>query len=161
MKQNINQTDLISKLKSLGFEAYPTKCSTYTEALIGFTKIATLYVLMRKNGIDFRYYDYIKSTHIISDGLLQMAGGIIVRNYYKKSSININLHALTIAEKFLSDTLSEKEMLTTYGKSNMIKEPKNDMQALYNELSVFRGEDVYLTDGIWIRSDGTMYDEKG
>lgn len=160
MKQNIDQTDLISELKSLGFETYPTKCSTYSEALIGFNKIATLYVLIRKNGIDFRHYDYIKPTQIDGKGLLQMDSGKIVRNYYKKSPININWHGLTIAKQFLSNTLSEKEMLTTYGKSNIIKEPKNDMEALYNGLSVFEGEDVYLADGVWIRPDGTTYDEK-
>jgi len=161
MKQNIDQTDLVSELKGLGFEAYPTKCSTYSEALIGFNKIATLYVLMRKNGVDFRCYDYIKPTQIDSNGLLQMVSGKIVRNYYKESPININLHGLTIAEKFLSNTLSEKEKLTTYGKSNMVKEPRNDMKELYNQLSVFEGEDVYLADGVWIRPDGITYDEKG
>lgn len=37
---------------------------------------------------------------------------------------------------------------------------QNDMIIIYNEITVFEGEDAYLGDGIWIRADGSTYDEK-
>jgi chorismate mutase len=44
--------------------------------------------------------------------------------------------------------------------NNSEDEVKNEMIELYNNLSNTENEDVYLSDGVWLRPDGTMYDEK-
>ncbi len=35
---------------------------------------------------------------------------------------------------------------------------QNELQHLYGELAVHQGEDVYLSDGVWLSSDGSLHD---
>jgi hypothetical protein len=65
-------------------------------------------------------------------------------------------------EDFVIDAMNTIEVKEFNEKicNNSEDEVKNEMIELYNNLSNTENEDVYLSDGVWLRPDGTMYDEK-
>jgi hypothetical protein len=61
-------------------------------------------------------------------------------------------------EDFVIDAMNNIEVKEINGKT--CNNFENEMIELYNNLSNTENEDVYLSDGVWLRPDGTLYDEK-
>ncbi len=150
--------ELINELCNLGFQKYETRCSTWMYALVATNTQQTIYILIRKRGVDFKIYNEIKETKTDEYGKLFTEGGEIIRNYYTDSNVNLHNLAVKIANSFLDNEYIDANNMTSYGKPNNKRKYKNEMEELYDDLCVEDGEDVYLSDGVWLSSDGSMHE---
>ena len=56
----MNREELIESLIKLGFKTYKTRVNSYLDALVSQNKSETIYILLRKFGIDFIYYKHLR-----------------------------------------------------------------------------------------------------
>lgn len=149
---------ILEILQNIGFEVYTPRTSTWSFAFIASNDSQTLYFLIRKNGIDFKLYDYLRAVKIDKNNKIYTDGGSFVRNSYEGSELDICKIILDIAHKFILNEAIEGQLLENNGASLSAKELSNDMLEIFNGLSNGDGEDVYLSDGVWLCSDGTTED---
>ena len=101
----------------------------------------------------------------------------MVRNYYWQSDINIHHLVLKVATQLSNNIPIDDDFLTGQGRSinkqeSITKEAEeyqfsphelagrtDDMTDLYEAMSTGDGQDAYMGDGIWIKSDGSVYDK--
>ncbi|EHA1206520.1 hypothetical protein J4H46_23065 [Vibrio alginolyticus] len=113
----ITRDTLIENLQDLGFEAFIPRTSSWKCAFIKSNAKATLYFLIGKRDISFKYYDNLRLTKLDDTGKLFTDGGIFVRCFYEKSGIVIHKHILDIALKFSSGVTLSGNDLSNYGQS--------------------------------------------
>ena len=98
----ITVQNLIYCLAMYGYQRFPTKCSVWTSAFVGFKNGANICFLFRKNGIDIRYYEkYQGGLSVDGKGRLSMHGGDIFRNHYNESDDLITLKIKYVANFFM------------------------------------------------------------
>ena len=174
-KSNPHTKDyVLEELQNLGFEAYYPRTVSWKFAFIASNKSQSLYFLIGKRGIDFKFYDCLKETKVDERGRLYTDGGVMVRNYYKDSEVNIHKLILEIASRFITNSPIDECLLINHGtpwkeqKAKYIKslpksaskEARDEMIEIYRGISCGDGEDAYLGDGIWISADGSL-DDRG
>ena len=172
--------EFVEELIGRGFEPYVPRCSTWNLALATDNKKGTLIVLIRRRGVDFKIYNQVNPRSVCARGTVSTEGGELVRNNYRDSEINIQHHVLRLANRFQCNLELSAEYMQAYGtapgvgKARWMEEngyqrrlqPRADVekeygaQDIYDVMSQGDGEDVYLGDGIWIRSDGSC-DDRG
>ena len=120
--ESITKEELLFKLISLGFICCKTKCKTWNTAFLYKSNGSALCILLRKNGIDFRFYSkYENGLTIKDDNLLYMEGGEVFRNHYNRSNKIINTKAYNIAANYKSGVIS-KSMKIEDGKSYLLNQ---------------------------------------
>lgn len=103
MGKALTVKDLIIYLVKHGYRYCKPKCRTWKAAFVFKHENSVLCVLLRKNGIDLRYYENYKDEVSISkDNFISMAGGQVFRNHYNESSNLINKKIAVIASCFTS-----------------------------------------------------------
>lgn len=161
----MNRETLIGMVLNIGYQAYIPRCSSWKLALVASNENSALYILIRKNGIDFKLYATNSPPQLDSEGMLYTNDGELIRNHYNHSVVNLHTHALKIAEKFYNNILSINEIREPQGVS--WRETSANKQSnhgeysaldIYEAISIGDGEDAYLGDGMWISQDGTMED---
>lgn len=164
----LERGELLRKLKQLGFVSYKPRTSSWQEVLICSNDTSTLYFLIGKRNIDFKIYNHLRRPKIDDKGRLYTDGGDIVRNYYD-SKTDIHQLTLLIASRFLENKPFEHNMLIEHGissktisekiKSNEHMASHHEMIELYETVKINDGEDAYLSDGVFIKPDGTLYEK--
>lgn len=185
---SITLESLLENLELLGFEYFVPRTSSWKFALVKSNDIQTVYFLIGRLGIDFKFYDHVRDNNTDENGRLYTDGGKMVRNYYWQSDVNIHHLILKVATQLSNNIPIENDFLTGQGRSinkqkSITKEAEeyqysahefaeeyqysahefagrsNDMTDLYEAMSTGDGEDAYMGDGIWIKSDGSIYDK--
>ena len=128
---SITLESLIENLKLLGFEYFVPRTSSWKFALIKSNGIQTVYFLINRLGVDFKFYDYVRDTEIDNNSKLYTDGGLIVRNYYFGSDINVHHLILRVANQLANDIPIDNTLLTGQGWS--INKQRASSQALVDE----------------------------
>ena len=107
----MNRSELLFKLKKLGFQQFLTRVSTYKYAMFATNDSQTMYILVRARGIDVILYDELVLPKLDKNNKLYVTSDSLVRNYYNNSRVNLHYWILEIASKFISnESLSKKHM---------------------------------------------------
>jgi len=168
---NLTREDVIKNLRELGFKQYKPKAKAWSYTLIASNENQTIYFLIGKRGIDFKLYDGILKTEFTDYGRVVTNGGLMVRNYYHESDVNVHQLILEIATLFIENKDIPNSLLVGHGKSwqarkeeyikNLpkTKKTRNDGLDMYNAMAHEDGEDAYLGGGMWITPSGSFYDK--
>jgi hypothetical protein len=164
----LKRTDVIDRLKELGYKEMRPINKTWSHALIASNKSHTIYILIRKRGIDFKLYDGTKENEIDEKGHINTNDGTTIRNNYCESYTNIHELTLKIASLFITDTPLDKSLMSDHGKpvslqkadylKNLSLTAKSEGRQMYDAMAHEDGEDAYLGGGMWISSDGSLSD---
>ena len=100
---NLTREDVIKNLRELGFKQYKPKAKAWSYTLIASNENQTIYFLIGKRGIDFKLYDGILKTEFTDYGRVVTNGGLMVRNYYHESDVNVHQLILEIATLFIEN----------------------------------------------------------
>ncbi|MET2901594.1 hypothetical protein ABXV22_25350 [Vibrio rotiferianus] len=113
----ITREVLVEKLQSMGFEIHVPRTSSWMYALAKSNSEETIYFLLGKRNVSFKYYEQVRDTRLDDTGKLYTEGGTLVRCYYEKSGIDIHNHILALANKFSSGGKLSSDDLKDYGVS--------------------------------------------
>lgn len=165
----VTREDVVKELQNMGYETYIPRSSTWSKALIASNKSQTIYFLIRKRGIDFKFYNKIRETEIDDIGKIFTNDGDIVRNNYCESEVYIHKLILKIASFFIRDIPLDESLMSDHGKpvqeqradyiKSLPKKAKDEMLEMYDMMAHDYGEDAYLGSGMWISSDGSLKDK--
>ena len=158
----LEKKELLMSLIKLGFSSYMPRTSSWRDAYIASNNTSTLYLLVGKRGIDFKIYNCIRETRLDERGRLYTdGGGQIIRNYYNRSRINIHSHILELAHIFIENKEIDESFLSGLGVSPLHpkQDETNDMVQIYKAVCHEEGKDAYLGDRIYIRPDGSLYED--
>nr|WP_289057471.1 leucine-rich repeat domain-containing protein [uncultured Psychrobacter sp.] len=128
---SITLDSLIENLKLLGFEYFVPRTSSWKFALIKSNDIQTVYFLINRLGVDFKFYDYVRDTNIDNNGKLYTDEGLLIRNYYFGSDVNVHHLILRVANQLANDIPIDNTLLTGQGLS--INKQRASSQALVDE----------------------------
>lgn len=132
-KKPLSLKDLIISLVKLGFRYYKPVSSVWKMAFVSRKKQTVLCVLIRKNGIDLRYYDNFTDEIKIMDGnSISMQGGEIYRNHYNESKNLITQKIRVIASTFRSGKKHENLTIED-GRSYMSNPNFSEIRFLSND----------------------------
>ena len=177
----MTQTEFIGELLAWGYKRHSTASMRWKIALVYRNGQKTLVVLIRRHGVDLLESPLTPEQMKNEDGLLsismQREGDRFVEFGYTEADTSIHDIALHIAscvaqdkpvadELFSRRGIGPREWALKYGE--LSKGPRRDptadvseggtMEDVYDAVSSGDGEDAYLGDGMWIRSDGSTYD---
>jgi hypothetical protein len=180
-QNNMTQTEFICSLLEWGYQRHTTASTRWRIALVFRNTQRTLIVLIRRRGVDVLESPLTPYQMTNEEGLLsismQRAGDRFVEFGYTEADTSIHDIALYIAslvaqDKPVADVLftrrgiGPREWALKYGDlskgqrssaaSDVIE--GGTMEDVYDAVSNGDGEDAYLGDGMWIRSDGSSYD---
>lgn len=144
VKSMMTRDDVLANLHDLGFEAYIPRTSSWKYAFVANNDTQTIYFLIGKRCIDFKFYDHVRTIKLDDQGRLFTDGGIIVRNYYTGSELNIHELIIDIAEKFVANKTLNEDVFSGHGisvkeqkaeyKRNLPKSARDEMKELYDDL---------------------------
>lgn len=170
----LQKKDLLKAIIKLGFKSFKPRTSSWHYALVSTNNNSSLYLLVNKRGIDIKFYENKKETNLDKNGKLYTGGGVLIRNYYNRSKTNIHSHILKLAHLFIKNKKLDESFFTQLGTSPLPPRGKdkgtsshytdnymntdNEMVHIYNAICHEDGEDAYLGDGVYIRSDGSLYE---
>lgn len=101
-KKPFGRDDLIIQLVKLGYRYYKPVSRTWTDAFVLKRGEDVLCILMRKNGIDLRFYPkYLEGIQIIEGREIATRGGLLYRNYFYGSKNLITKKIRAIAGYFV------------------------------------------------------------
>lgn len=109
-----SQTFLMEQLEGLGLDVYVPKTSTWKYAFVASNRRCSLYVLVRKRGIDFKLYDEPNVLMLDKLGKLSTAGGLILRCNYQSANQNLHEFTLNLVSEFLESNSIEKYFLEAH-----------------------------------------------
>ncbi len=180
-QNNMTQTEFIGSLLEWGYKRHTTASTRWRIALVFRNAQKTLIVLIRRHGIDVLESPLTPYQMTNEEGLLSIsmkrAGDRFVEYGYTEADTSIHNIALYIAslvaqdkpvadELFTRRGISPREWALKYG--DLSKGPRSSaasdliesgtMKDIYDAVSNADGEDAYLGDGMWVRSDGSSYD---
>jgi hypothetical protein len=163
------RNELVSTLVEMGFELEATASSKWKYALYIRNGAKSLYVLVRARGVDMLEtpLDIEDMTH--PDGSLSISkhreGDRFAEYFYSESKTPIHDQVLAVASQFKNGIYVDQNQFNKIGigRSEQIKNYKKQigdesLRALYVDMMIEEGEDVYLSDGVWLSSDGSMHD---
>lgn len=94
----------------------------------------------------------------LNDSALKLSERLGVRPTVKYDYHNRSYVEIAKCE-YISDAYRAAELLFKIIPESTENHPDNSLENLYQELSIDdSGEDVYLSDGVWLSSDGTLRD---
>jgi len=110
----MDRDGLILELQNFEFEPFIPRTTTWKLALVSSCYGRTLIVLIRKNGIDFKYYEDPKELKIDTTGKLHTDGGLLTRFNYNSADKSLHQWTLKIANKFVYGIPLHKMFLEGY-----------------------------------------------
>ena len=113
--EKITQDKVLEHLQDIGFEGYTPRTSSWKHVFVASNKTQSLYFLVGKRGIDFKFYESSRSLKQDEKGRVYTDGGVFVRNYYYGSDINIHDFILDLASRFVTDTPIDINFFTGHG----------------------------------------------
>lgn len=113
----ITLESLVENLELLGFEYFIPRTVSWKFVLIKSNTIQTVYFLIGRLGIDFKLYDHVRDTNTDDNGKLYTDGGLVVRNYYWGSEINVHHLILKVANQLANNIPIDNALLTGQGRS--------------------------------------------
>jgi hypothetical protein len=168
----MTQTELVDELLAWGYRRVSTASIKWRIALAFRGAEKTLVVLIRRRGVDLLESPLTLTQMTNGDGLLSISmhreGDRFVELAYTEAEASTHDRALYIAsciaqdkpvgdDLFLRLGIGPREWAMKYGELSK-GDGGGTMQDVYNAVSNDDGEDAYLSDGMWIRSDGTTYE---
>jgi hypothetical protein len=97
----MNQNELKNRLSSLGFQHFTPACATWSAAFVYQFDTQVLVVLVRKRGVDLRYYARFNDQIFLDkNNKLSLNEGVIVRSTYGEAKFNIHNLVLEAATNF-------------------------------------------------------------
>jgi len=181
----MTQTELVENLLAWGYRRFSTASKKWKIALALRGAEKTLVVLIRRRGVDLLESPLNLTQMTNGDGLLSISmhreGDRFVELAYTEADRSTHGRALYIAsciaqdkpvddDLFLRMGIGPREWAMKYGELSKGTRPGHrspgmnssdgggTMQDVYDAVSNEDGEDAYLSDGMWIRSDGTTYE---
>ncbi len=170
--QTLTRDELIEELKAHGFRMGQTASMKWRVALAQSTGHQTMVVLVRARGIDLLITPLAIEQMLNSDGKLsvsmQREGDRFVEYNYTESEAPVHWQTLSVASLFvreqpIDDSFFQKvgigrsEWASKHGAKAQARE-EGRMSEVYQALSHGDGEPVYLSDGVWLGSDGSLKD---
>ena len=171
--KTLTRDELIDELTALGFRMGETASKKWRVALAGSNDSHTMVVLVRARGIDLLITPLAIGDMLTSEGRLsvssQREGDRYVEYNYTESEAPVHWQTLAVASLFaqkqdiddsyfLKVGIGRSEWADKYG-AKARERDEGSMSGLYQALGHGDGEPVYLSDGVWLRSDGSLKDE--
>ncbi len=116
-------------------------------------------IMFRKNGIDFQIFPKIVIPDRSACGKIHasISIGKVARHGYYKSEVDLFEFTAKFGASFVKNTSQYDEFFKSKGQPRpRYSPPRDEMQDIYDTLSSGDGEDVYLNDGVWLCSDGSI-----
>lgn len=173
----MKQAEFVGELLSWGYKRRSTASKKWKIALVRRNTKKTLVVLLRRHGVDLLESPLSPEQMTNADGLLsittQREGDRYTELGYTEAGTSIHDLALHIAscvaqDQPVADELFERrgigprEWAMKYGelskKARGGGSEGGTMRDVYEAVCNGDGEDAYLSDGVWIRSNGSMYE---
>lgn len=164
-----SRNELIRALLNLGYRSYPVTQSQWRAAYVASSEQQTFYILVRKNGVDFRVFE--KSNYFDwQGGRLRVSDGVGPDNFYHRSETGLHVHVMAAALDFLSTGRLSQAFMKPVGvsfrnspefeeykkmKASSRKESSNT--DVYSSLGS-DGEAIYMGDGMWLNADDSYTD---
>ena len=132
-KEILRADALFISLVKYGFQYFKPASSTWKSTFVMRKGKTVLCILLRKNGIDLRFYeDYKGGIFIKDDRSIAMSGGALFRNHYNESNALINRKIALIASSFAKgkvlDSIQEED-----GRSYLLNPKYPNIQAAARE----------------------------
>jgi hypothetical protein len=166
----------ISELKRLGWVSLHSS-KTYMAALTNSNNTASGNILFRRNGVDFQIIHEKRFTlpHPFTLKQESTTVGRFVRHYLSHTTFNLYEGVLRFASSFISNEDDYDRFFKTTGSSdkrtvelkketaqrrrqNSNAESGDVMSQYFNDYSDGSGNPVYLGDGMWVGSGGSLHD---
>ena len=97
----MTKIELQNRIYSLGFQHFTPACPTWSDAFVYQFAAQVLVVLIRKKGVDLRYYaDFNNQIFLNENNKLSLNAGVIVHSTYGVAKYNIHQLALDVATNF-------------------------------------------------------------
>ena len=122
----ITREQVIHYLQVYGFEPYVPRTISWKISFIASNKSQTLYFLFGKRAIDFKFYDFLRPLKLDAKGKMYTDGGVLVRNNYEGSDVNVHELTLELASRFITNSPVDGVFLEGHGLSK-----KEQIEALY------------------------------
>lgn len=158
--------DMVDCLLRMSFRPYATVSAKWRHALHHWNGEKSLFVLVRKNGVDLLETPLKSEELMRSDGCLSVSmrrnGDRVAEYFYADNQLPIHDLVLEAATLFCQKKEIDSQFFQKMGvgKTELIHRIKSqrecDLSELYQELADDVGEDVYLSDGVWLSADGGM-----
>jgi hypothetical protein len=113
----LHASELSKELLKRGYRYCTPKATTWRSALLFRHADSVLCVLLRKNGVDLRYYPLYKDEiSIDSNNVASFIGGELFRNHYSRS-FRTHRYILSVARAFAQGTLKRNQLQGVTGTS--------------------------------------------
>ncbi|WP_159690507.1 hypothetical protein [Cognatazoarcus halotolerans] len=166
---------MVAMLFDMGFKTQTTASQKWKQALFFINGEKTLFVLVRTRGVDVLETPLKREEMTNPDGLLSVTmrrtGDRFAEFFYTDSHLPVNERVLEIASHFVNNLnidqshfqkigIGRREWGEKYGEKSKRSNRENSgsLCSLYADLAIEEGEDVYLSDGVWLSSDGSLHD---
>jgi hypothetical protein len=161
--------ELVAMLVEMGFQLKITASSKWRHALYIRNGSKYLYVLVRTRGVDMLETPLDIEGMTNPDGSLSISmhreGDRFAEYHYTDSNTPIHDQVLEVASQFKNGIYVDQNHFKKIGigRSEQIKNYKKQIADetlcnLYVDMMIEEGEDVYLSDGVWLSPDGSMHD---
>lgn len=169
----LTRDELIDELKAHGFRMGATASMKWRVALARANKSHTMVVLIRARGVDLLITPLAVKDMLNSEGKLsvsmQRAGDRFVEYNYTESEAPVHQQVISVASLFVQDQsiddsyfqkvgIGRGEWANKHG-GKAREQQEGSMSEVYQALGHGDGEPVYLSDGVWLGSDGSLKDE--
>lgn len=154
--------DLASLLYKMGWVPRRTASNMYRMAYSAQNRTKTALILMRKNGIDVQIINNLTTDKIIPNSTLSysLSDGPFIRQSFRGSLNNIFERTAGFAQAFMQNEENLEAMVAPIQTTKTLPMPPSKVQydnELYSALGG-AGEPIYLSDGVWLTSDGGAND---
>ncbi|RYH69867.1 MAG: hypothetical protein EON54_02015 [Alcaligenaceae bacterium] len=107
--KRMSRQDLFVHLIKRGYRYSMPVAQTWDSALLYKYEKSVLCVLLRKNGVDLRYYkDYTGGISIDSKNHVSLRDGKLIRNHYNESSVFVNVKIASVASYFARGLIKDE-----------------------------------------------------
>ncbi|WOI24691.1 hypothetical protein R1T44_11050 [Cobetia amphilecti] len=158
-------------LKDLGWMSCKLRNKMYRAAFAKTNDANVAYILHRKNGIDIQIISKKEHGEVTSYGFYDktLHDGEVVRHSLPHTKFNLFEGVLRFAKSFSSNEedlsryfvpqgSADKRTEELKSKAKKLDSYDNEMQDIYDACSDGAGGPAYLGDGMWIGSEGKLYD---
>lgn len=164
--QGTTRDDMVNGLFHLGFRPQSTVSAKWMHSFHYRNGEKTLFVLVRRNGVDLLETPLKAEDMTRADGCLSVSmrrsGDRVAEYFYADNQLSVNDLVFEVATLFSEGREIDHECFQKLGagKTELIQRAKAqrewDLSNIYQELAVDVGGDVYLSDGVWLSKDGVM-----
>lgn len=158
--------DMVNCLLLMSFQPYKTVSAKWWHAFHHWDGEKSLFVLVRKNGVDLLETTLKAEDIMRADGSLSVSmrrnGDRVAEYFYVDNKIPVHDSVLEVATLFCQKKKIDPQFFRKLGagKAEFIERVKSQrewgLSDLYRDLADGLGGEVYLSDGVWLSADGVM-----